>query len=119
MSWWEYVLAAVLSAVIGAAVGAVVTLIQKGGRKAAEKRERERKETDAMREGLEALLRAEIIRQNEKWTERGYFPAYAREALTAEFESYKALGGNGSVKVIYEQTMSLPPAAPKDKKTGG
>ena len=36
----------------------------------------------AMREGVRSLLRAEIIRAYEKYTERGYCPIYAREPLT-------------------------------------
>ena len=31
----------------------------------------------ALREGVQCLLRAEIIRQNEKWVKTGYCPVYA------------------------------------------
>ena len=42
----------------------------------------------AMREGVRSLLRAEIIRAYEKYTERGYCPIYAREPLTKVYEAY-------------------------------
>lgn len=58
--------------------------------------------------GTQCLLRAEIIRQHEKYMDRGYCPVYAREALTRVYESYHALGGNGTMTELYKQVMALP-----------
>lgn len=58
--------------------------------------------------GTQCLLRAEIIRQHEKYIDRGYCPVYAKEALTREYQAYHNLGGNDVATALYEQLMSLP-----------
>ena len=58
--------------------------------------------------GLQSLLRAEIIRSHEKYMDKGYCPVYAREALNRIYESYHALGGNGTMTELYKQIMALP-----------
>lgn len=58
--------------------------------------------------GLQALLRAEIIRQHDKYMDKGYCPIYARDALDRVYESYHALGGNGTMTDLYKQTIALP-----------
>ena len=63
----------------------------------------------AMREGVRSLLRAEIIRAYEKYTERGYCPIYAREPLTRVYEAYHGMGGNGTGTDFYKKTIALPP----------
>ena len=45
----------------------------------------------AIKNGLQCLLRAEIIRSYDKYTERGYCPLYAKEALTRAYKAYHAL----------------------------
>ena len=58
--------------------------------------------------GLQSLLRAEISRSHEKYMDKGYCPVYAREALNRIYESYHALGGNGTMTELYKQVMALP-----------
>lgn len=67
-----------------------------------------RKKQDAVELGLQCLLRAEIIRQYEKWEEKGYCPIYAKEALKRGYDSYHTLGGNDVATGLYEETMELP-----------
>lgn len=62
----------------------------------------------AFRDGLQCLLRAEIIRQHEKWTDRGYCPIWAKQALTREYKAYHALKGNDVATALYEEAMELP-----------
>lgn len=62
----------------------------------------------AMRDGLQCLLRAEIIRQNEKWTTAGFCPVYAKQALAKEYAAYHALKGNDVATGLYHETMELP-----------
>lgn len=62
----------------------------------------------AMRDGLQCLLRAEIIRQNEKWTTEGFCPVYAKQALAKEYAAYHALKGNDVATGLYHETMELP-----------
>lgn len=76
-----------------------------------------RKKQKAVENGLQCLLRAEIIRAYEKYTERGYVPVYAVEALARMYNSYHELGGNDVATELYEKIKALPPE-PKDKNKG-
>lgn len=58
--------------------------------------------------GLQCLLRAEIIRSHDKYMARCYCPIYAKENLTRAYNAYKALGGNDVATDLYHQCMSLP-----------
>lgn len=67
-----------------------------------------RKQTKAMRAGMQALLRAEILRSYEKYMEKGFCPLYAREALAREYTAYHDLGGNDVATDLYHQICELP-----------
>lgn len=62
----------------------------------------------ALKGGLLSLLRAEIIRSHDKYSQKGFCPLYAKEALEKAYNAYSALGGNGAMKQVYEETMALP-----------
>jgi hypothetical protein len=57
---------------------------------------------------VQCLLRAEIIRQNEKWVKAGYCPIYAKQALTRAYKAYTALKGNDVATGLYHEVMELP-----------
>ncbi len=61
----------------------------------------------AYKDGLRCLLRAEIIRCYDKYTERGEIPIYAKEALEKEYKAYHKLGGNDVATDLYNKTMKL------------
>lgn len=61
-----------------------------------------------MKSGLQCLLRLEIIRAHEKYTDRKFCPIYARESVTKAYDAYHALGGNGTITELYNQLMALP-----------
>ena len=62
----------------------------------------------SFRDGLQCLLRAEIVRQNEKWVKASYCPVYAKEALSRAYKAYHALGGNDVATGLYEEVIELP-----------
>jgi hypothetical protein len=62
----------------------------------------------SLRDGVQSLLRAEIIRQNEKWVTEGYCPVYAKQALAREYKAYHGLHGNDVATGLYKETMELP-----------
>ena len=74
---------------------------------------KDRKREKAVENGVQCLLRAEIIRQYEKWIDRKYCPLYAKEALRREYEAYHELHGNDVATGLYNQVMALPTEAPK------
>lgn len=62
----------------------------------------------ALKNGVQCLLRAEIIRSYDKYKERGKMPLYAKEAITRAYKAYHALGGNDVATELYHEMMELP-----------
>ena len=62
----------------------------------------------AMRRGLQALLRAQMIAEFNKWEERGYAPLYARENFENCWKQYHSLGANGVMDDVREKFYALP-----------
>lgn len=73
----------------------------------------------AIKNGLQCLLRAEIIRSYDKYTERGYCLLYAKEALTRAYKAYHALGGNDVATELYHDIMELPTEPQKEQTEKG
>jgi len=101
----EIVIKAVISVLATAVIGFIVAKVKEIARK--------QKATD---EGLQSLLRAEIIRTYEKSIDRGFCPIYSKEAFEHCYRAYKDLNGNGVVDEIFKQTMSLPTSKPKEAR---
>lgn len=68
----------------------------------------QKKKTEALENGMLSLLRAEIIRQHDKYTDRKCCPIYAKDALEKAYAAYHELGGNGTITKLYNDTMALP-----------
>lgn len=88
-----------------AGICSIVLAIMKKHKK---EQEESKQETEAIKNAVKSLLRAEIIRQYEKYSDKGYCPIYAREPLTLAHDSYHALGGNSTATDLYHKTMKLP-----------
>lgn len=58
--------------------------------------------------GVQALLRAQMIHDFNKWYELGYAPIYARENFQNCWEQYHSLGANGVMDDIHEKFLALP-----------
>lgn len=67
-----------------------------------------RKKTRALEDGVQCLLRAEIIRSYEKYTEKEFAPLYAKETIKRAYCSYHDLGGNDVATTLYDKIMKLP-----------
>lgn len=59
------------------------------------------------KDGLQCLLRAEIIRAHEKYTAQGYCPIYAKESLRRAYTAYHSLGGNDIATGLYNECLNL------------
>ena len=75
-----------------------------------------KKRNDAEEEGIQCLLRAEIIRNHDKYMDRGYCPIYAKEALKRAYHAYHELGGNDVATRLYNETMELPTEVRDDER---
>lgn len=90
---WKIILSAIIPSVITGLSAYVIGIKRKN---------------KALENGMLSLLRAEIIRQNDKYTARKYCPIYAKDALEKAYAAYHSLGGNGTITKIYKDTMALP-----------
>ena len=71
----------------------------------------------AMRRGIRALLRADLIRLYNKYhDDLGYCPLYVKESLEDEYQQYHALKGNGVGTNMYHALMNLPTEPPHEKE---
>lgn len=75
-----------------------------------------RKENSALKNGMQSLLRSDIIKAHDKYTAKGFAPIYAKESVTKSYEAYHSLGGNGVITKLYEDIMALPEEPPEDNK---
>lgn len=86
-----------IDAIVAAIIGWVLAAIKK-----------DRADRIAMKAGLQALLRAQMISEYNKWEERGFAPIYARQNFENCWEQYHALGANGVMDDIHEKFLQLP-----------
>lgn len=98
-----------LNSVINVISGGVITLLITMYRQ-------KKKENDALKAGLQALLRDRIIQAyNHYVQDKGWIPIYAKESIDACYKSYEALGDNGVIDNLMEQINELQNYPPKNR----
>ena len=65
------------------------------------------KRQKALEEGVQALLRGELIRSYEKYHEQGYISMHGLEAVNKAYDAYHELGGNGTITSLMEDMRQL------------
>lgn len=65
-------------------------------------------ENQALRDGMRSLLRAQIVEECERCTADGWCGDRKRSTIADLYQSYHALGGNGSITDMVEQVRKLP-----------
>lgn len=87
----------------------LIIIILTGGYKLLGKRFKQMQaEQDAVRLGIQAMLRDRIISIYNHYIDGGYCPIYALENVEALYKEYQALGGNGAVTKLVEDLRRLP-----------
>lgn len=61
-----------------------------------------------IKRGLQALLRAKMLDEWAKYSEKGYAPTWAKENFENCWQQYHSLGANGVMNNIHESFMELP-----------
>ena len=100
--------------------GAAVVLVAIIEAVAARERKRikaDNQKSDALMNGVQALLRREIIAEYNHYMELEYIPIYGMENVLAMYHAYKALGGNGTVTKLAEALKQLPTEPPEVERT--
>lgn len=70
------------------------------------------KKQRALRDGVKAILRSDLIQLCNHYEEKGWAPFYAVENITNMYNAYHDLGGNGAITQMYERFLALPSHAP-------
>lgn len=65
-----------------------------------------------VRLGVQALLRAQMIADYNKWEDRGYAPIYARQNFENCWQQYHNLGANGVMDDLRTKFLQLPTEPP-------
>ena len=105
----ELSLDAALSSMINVVSGGVITLLITMYRQ-------KKKQNDALKVGLQALLRDRIIQAyNHYVQDKGWIPIYAKESIDACYKSYEALGDNGVIDNLMQQINELQNYPPKNR----
>lgn len=65
-------------------------------------------ELAALKLGVQALLRAQLINDYNKWSEKKYAPIYARQNFENCWTQYHTLGANGVMDDIHAKFLELP-----------
>lgn len=71
-------------------------------------------DTAAVKAGLQALLRSQMISDYNKWEERGFAPIYARENFENCWKQYHSLDVNGVMDDLRNKFLELPVSPPDE-----
>lgn len=63
---------------------------------------------EALKLGVQALLRSQMIRDYNKYSDLGHAPLYAKENFENCWQQYHALGANGVMNDIHAKFLALP-----------
>ena len=94
--WLEFVFSAILG------------LIGFGFKTLKKRQDEQDKKNRAIENGVQALLRNELIRRYREYESKGEISIIDKENVEHMFEEYKNLGGNGTVAKMYEDLLELP-----------
>lgn len=83
--------------ILGTIIGYISTKLKKN-----------KKKEKAIEEGVQALLRNELIRRYREYEQKGEMSILDKENMEAMFKQYENLGGNGIVKEMYKDLLELP-----------
>lgn len=92
----ESVIVYIITTIIGAILGFIAAKFKKN-----------KKKDLAIEQGVQALLRNEIIRRYREFESKGEISILDKENLEEMFEQYKKLGGNGTVKKMMDDLLDL------------
>lgn len=73
-------------------------------------------EQEAIKMGVQALLRDRIIQSYNYHMDLGFCPVYARESIEEMANQYYNLGGNGVVHQLMDKLGELPTMRPKGEE---
>lgn len=76
----------------------------------------QKKENNAMKDGIKAILHDRIWQAHHFYMEQGFCPLDDKKNIEYLYTPYAALGGNGTGKDAYEDIFSLPTTPQNNKE---
>ena len=92
----QITLSYLLPTILGAIIGFITTQLKKTNKK-----------EKAIEEGVQALLRNELVRRYREYEVKGELSILDKENIEAMFKQYENLGGNGTVKQLMTELLQL------------
>lgn len=71
----------------------------------------EKLEQEAIKAGLQALLRAQMVNDYNHYAEKGLAPLYAKDNFENCWKQYERLGDNGVMRDLHDRFIRLPTIA--------
>ena len=99
----------VLAHAVNVVVGILIATLWQKFRKSQE-------EQDAIKMGLQSLLRGEITKAYYLYKDKGWIPLYALQSIEANYKNYEALGANGVIDGLWKEMLAMPHTRPEDNK---
>jgi hypothetical protein len=88
--------------------GFIIALIVAGYKRLSSRFNKKEEEQDAIKMGIQALLRNSIVENYNRYMEKGSIPIYALSSVEHLFSEYERLHGNGFVLGLMEKLRALP-----------
>ena len=93
----QMIISYLVPASLGAGVGFLSSKVKKNKAK-----------EQAIEDGVQALLRNELVREYREYKAKGELSILDKENIESMFRQYKNLGGNGTVEQLITELMRLP-----------
>lgn len=93
----QMIISYLVPASLGAGIGFLSSKVKKNKAK-----------EQAIEEGVQALLRNELVREYREYKAKGELSILDKENIESMFRQYKNLGGNGTVEQLITELMQLP-----------
>lgn len=77
--------------------------------------QKNRRDTESLKLGIQALLRSQMIADYNKYNDKGFAPMYARDNFENCYKQYHSLGANGVMDDLHEKFLDLPTSRKETK----
>ena len=98
----------ILIYVINTIIGVIIGWLVKRYRDAQAERDQIKRDNEILKQGFQALLRANMVADYNKYNELGYMPIYAKDSFESIYAAYHRMGANGVMQDIYTKIMAMP-----------
>ena len=100
---------------INTIIGALVGWLVKRHRDSVEEQDQLKADNAVLKQGFQALLRAQMVKDYNRYQEKGFMPIYAKDNFENVYQAYHRMGSNGVMDDIYSKVMAMPTEPVNDK----